>query len=168
MAWSAELAKRTTHVTEGETDVETLFALLSGPEWAVHVATHLQDGCVLVRRSEGSDGSVELVMSRQADPLPGFVAKLAPADVVIVTTDRWGPAVDGARDCAWTAEIPGPPVRIRGTQRIEPCAAGSRHLTSAEVTVSVPLVGGKIESFIVEQIQRIAKAEEEVVRAVLG
>jgi hypothetical protein len=41
-------------------------------------------------------------------------------------------------------------------------------VASAEVTVPVPLVGGRIESFIVEQIQRIAAAEEEVVRAVLA
>lgn len=162
------MGKRTQHVSQGETDVETLFAVLSGPDWASQVAAHLDDDCLLISRAEGADGSVELVMSRQAEPLPGFVAKFAPADVVIVTTDRWGPSVDGARDCTWTAEIPGTPVRIRGTQRIEPCATGSRHVASAEVTVPVPLVGGRIEAFIVEQIQRIAAAEEAVVRAVLA
>lgn len=162
------MAKRTQHVSEGETDVETLFAVLSGPDWAGQVAAHLDDGCALISRAEGADGSVQLVMSRRAEPLPGFVAKFAPADVVIVTTDCWGPNVDGVRDCTWTAEIPGTPVRIRGTQRIEPCAAGSRHLAAAEVSVPVPLVGGRIESFIVDQIQRIAEAEEEVVRAVLA
>lgn len=162
------MATRTEHVTEGETDVERLFQVLSGPEWADHVRGHLHDDCTLVRRSEGADGSVELVMSRRAAPLPGFVAKFAPSEVFIVTTDLWGPPRDGARDCTWTAEIPGTPVRIRGTQRIEPCAGGSRHLTSAEVSVAVPLVGGKIEAFVVEQIQRIAQAEEEIVRAVLA
>ena len=148
--------------------METLFALLSGPDWADRVRSQLDDECTLLRRTEGADGSVELVMSRRAEPLPGFVAKLAPAEVLIVTTDRWGPSVNGARDCTWTAEIPGTPVRIRGTQRIEPCAAGSRHVTTAEVTVPVPLVGGRVESFVIEQIQRIAKAEEELVRTVLG
>ena len=162
------MGTRTEHSTEGETDVETLFGVLSGPDWAAQVASHLHDDCTLLQRTEQPDGSVELVMSRRAEPLPGFVAKLAPAEVVIVTTDRWGPPVDGARACTWTAEIPGTPVRIRGTQRIEPCAAGSRHLTTAEVTVPVPLVGRRIESFIVEQVPRIAKAEEEVVRAVLA
>ena len=162
------MGRRFEHSTEGETDVETLFALLSGPDWAQHVAARLGDDCTLVRRTAGPDGSVELVMTRKAERLPGFVAKLAPADVSIVTTDRWGAPVDGARHCTWTAEIPGTPTRIRGTQRIEPCAAGSRHLTSAEVTVPVPLVGGKVEAFIVDQIQRIALAEEQVVRDVLG
>lgn len=122
----------------------------------------------MLSRTEHPDGSVELVMSRRAEPLPGFIAKLAPADLLIVTTDRWAPQVDGARDCTWTAEIPGAPVRIRGTQRIEPCAGGSRHLTSAEVSVSVPVVGGRIESFILDQITRIASAEEALVRAVLA
>lgn len=162
------MPKRIRHVTEGEADVETLFAVLSGPHWASQVAGHLHDDCALVRREEHADGSVELVMTRQPEPLPGFVARFAPSEVRIVTTDSWGPSRDGARDCTWTAEIPGTPVRVRGTQRIEPCAGGSRHLTFAEVTVAVPLVGGRIESFIVEQIERIAAAEEEVVRAVLG
>jgi hypothetical protein len=162
------VSRKTSHVSEGETDVESLFAVLSGPDWASQVAARLQDDCEVVRRTVGDDGSVELVMSRRTEPLPGFVAKFAPADVRIVTTDSWGPSVDGVRDCTWTAEIPGTPVRIRGTQRIEPAGSGSRHSAHAEVTVPVPLVGGKIESFICEQIQRIAHAEEDVVRQVLG
>lgn len=162
------MGRKTSHVSQGDTDVETLFAVLSGPEWASQVAAALQDDCELVRRDVGEDGSVELVMSRKADPLPGFVAKFAPADVRIITTDSWGPAVDGVRSCTWTAEIPGTPVRIRGTQTIVPSAEGTTHTASAEVSVPVPLVGGKIEGFICEQIQRIAQAEEELVRTVLA
>ncbi len=166
--WSADVSRKTTHVSDGETSVEALFAVLSGPSWAAQVAAALQDDCTLVSRDVGADGSVELVMSRCSEPLPGFVAKFAPADVRIITTDWWGPAVDGVRSCTWTAEIPGTPVRIRGTQTIEPTAGGTRHTASAEVTVPVPLVGGKIEAFICEQIQRIALAEEQIVRAVLA
>ena len=162
------MGRKTTHISAGETDVETLFAVLSGPSWPSQVAAALQDDCTLVSREVGADGSVELVMSRRSEPLPGFVAKFAPADVRIITTDSWGPLVDGVRSCTWTAEIPGTPVRIRGTQTIEPTAEGTTHTASAEVTVPVPLVGGKIESFICEQIQRIARAEEEVVREVLA
>lgn len=162
------MSRRTSHTSEGETDVETLFAVLSGPDWADQVAARLHDDCQVLRRTVGDDGSVELVMSRRTEPLPGFVAKFAPADVRIVTTDSWGPSGDGVRACTWTAQIPGTPVRIRGTQRIEPLGSGSRHTAHAEVTVPVPLVGGKIEAYICEQIQRIAQAEEEVVRAVLG
>ncbi|MCU1599665.1 MAG: hypothetical protein JWO22_374 [Frankiales bacterium] len=167
-AWSAEVGKTTTHVSDGDTDVETLFAVLSGPSWAAQVAERMQDDCTLVSREESADGSVILVMSRRSEPLPGFISKLAPSDVRIITTDSWGPSIGGVRSCTWTAEIPGTPVRIRGTQTIEPVGDGTRHTASAEVTVQVPLVGGKIESFICEQIQRIAHAEEEVVRAVLA
>jgi hypothetical protein len=162
------VGKRTSHVSDGDTDVETLFAVLSGPDWATHVAAALKDDCELVRRDVGADGSVELVMSRRSEPLPGFVARFAPGDVRIVTTDSWGPPVDGVRSCTWTAEIPGTPVRIRGTQTIEPTPGGSRHTASAEVTVPVPLVGGRIEGFICDQIQRIAQGEEQVARAVLA
>lgn len=162
------MGRKTTHVSSGETDVEALFAVLSGPAWAEQVRAALQDDCTLISREVREDGSVELVMSRRAEPLPGFVAKLAPSDVRIITTDTWGPLVDGVRSCTWTAEIPGTPVRIRGTQTIEPTEGGTRHTASAEVTVPVPLVGGRIESFICEQIQRIARAEEAVAREVLA
>lgn len=160
--------KRTTHVTEGERPVEDVFALLTGEGWAEQVRAALHDDCTLVSREVGPDGAVTVVKSRRTEPLPGFVAKLAPSEVRIVTTDVWGPLDDGVRSCTWTAEIPGAPVRIRGTQRLEPAPQGSRHTVDAEVTVSVPLVGGKIESFIVEQVQRIADAEEHVVRAALA
>jgi hypothetical protein len=161
------MGRRFHHQVEGVADVEEVFGVLSSELWASQLQAALNDGSTLIRRVVGTDGAVDLVMSRRTESLPGFVAKFAPDDLMIVTSDSWGALVDGVRECSWTAEIPGTPVRIRGTQRIEPISGGARHLTSGEVVVPVPLVGGRIEKFIVEQIDRIAHEEADLVRTVV-
>ncbi|MEO6204696.1 MAG: DUF2505 domain-containing protein, partial [Mycobacteriales bacterium] len=70
-------------------------------------------------------------------------------------------------DCSWTAEITGAPARIRGTQRISPIEGGNLHEIAGEVKVSVPLIGGKAEAFIAEQVLGLVVAEVAVVELVL-
>ena len=110
-----------------------------------------------------------LVLNRRLPSgIPGFLQKFLPSDPRVVTTDVWGPSVDGVRSCTWTAEIAGTPTTITGTQRIEPHGDGNRHIVSGEVKVSVPLIGGKAESFIADAIRSLAESEVAVVDKVIN
>ena len=53
-------------------------------------------------------------------------------------------------------------------QRIEPRGDGNRHTITSTVKVSVPLVGGKAESFIAQALLGLVEAEVEVVAKVLA
>ena len=162
------MSKRFTHTTDSSPSVEDVFAVLSGVDWSTHLAAELGDDSRLVRRDVGMDGSVTLVLNRRLPSgIPGFLQKFLPSDPRVVTTDVWGPSVDGVRDCTWTAEIAGTPTTISGTQRIEPLGDGNRHIVAGEVKVSVPLIGGKAESFIAEAIRGLAESEVAVVEKVL-
>lgn len=162
------MAKKFHHETTSDVDVEAVFEVLSGDDWAAQLATHLRDDSQTVRRDVGSDGSVTLVLSRRLPPgIPPFLQKFLPSDPRVVTTDVWGPVQDGVRHCSWTAEITGTPAKIHGMQLIEPFHAGNRHTISGEVKVSVPLIGGKAEGFIAEQVHRLVVAEVAVVEKVL-
>jgi hypothetical protein len=163
------LSKRFTHTTDSDVPVEAVFAVLSGADWSSHLSAELGDDSKTVRRDVGSDGSVTLVLNRRLPSgIPGFLQKFLPADPRVVTTDVWGPPVDGARDCTWTADIAGTPTTITGTQRIEPLGDGNRHIVTGEVKVSVPLIGGKAEAFIAEAIRGLAESEVAVVEKVLA
>jgi len=163
------MGRRFSRSIDSEVDVETVFAVLTGEDWADVKATHLGDGSRTVRREVTPDGGVTLVMSRELPAgVPGFLHRFLPSDGRVITTDVWGPSEGGARWGTWTADIPGAPAKLGGTMRIEPTPGGNRHTIDGEVKVSIPLIGGKTESFIAEQIVRLADTEAEVVRKVLG
>lgn len=152
-----------------ERDVETVFAALSGDGWAPAKAAALSDGSRTVRRDVGADGSVELVVSRELpDGVPGFLTRFLPKDGRAEQTDSWGPAVDGTRSGTWRADIPGAPARVGGTMRLEPDGTGARYVIDGEVKVSVPLVGGKAESFLVDAVRSLTAKEAEVLRGMLA
>ncbi|MGB8650910.1 MAG: DUF2505 domain-containing protein [Mycobacteriales bacterium] len=152
-----------------EVDVETVFAVLSGEHWADQKARYLGDGSRLLRREVTPEGGVTLVMSRELPSgVPAFLQRFLPADRRVTTTDVWGPLQDGARRGTWKAEIAGAPAKLSGTMRIDPTPEGNQHTIEGEVKVSVPLIGGKTESFIAEQVVRLADAEAEVVRKILS
>ncbi|MGZ6825468.1 MAG: DUF2505 domain-containing protein, partial [Mycobacteriales bacterium] len=147
------MAKRFSRVVESDADVETVFGVLAGRDWAAQRAAHLDDDSRLLSYDERPDGGVTLVISRALPSgIPGFLQKFLPADPRATTTDVWGPSVDGVRRATWTAEITGAPATLRGTMTIEPTPTGNRHTIEGEVKVPVPLVGGKAESYIAEKV----------------
>lgn len=153
---------------DGDASVEQVYAVLTGPDWAAQRAAALGDSSVLISREEKEDGVTQVISRAVPSGVPGFLAKLLPANPTAVTTDVWGPSEGGVRRCTWTAEITGTPARLKGTMTIEPLpGGGSRHTVEGEAKVAVPLVGGKAESYIAEQCAKLAEAEAGVVEQVI-
>lgn len=164
------MGKHFEHTVESAASVSDVYAVLSGADWADRLAAHLKDDSRVVERIEAPDGGVRLVMSRGLPgAIPPALAKFLPNDPRVVVTDVWSGSRGGGHDCAWTAEISGAPARIRGVQHLSPTdSGGNRHEISGEVKVSVPLIGGKAEAFIAEQVLKLVIAEVGVVQQVLG
>jgi len=146
-------------------DVETVFAALSGPQWAPRKAEQLHDSSTPVGREVAADGGVQLAVSRALpDGVPGFLTRFLPRDGRVVQTDTWGPDQVGIRRGTWRADLPGAPATIGGTMRLEPIATGTRYTIEGEVTVTIPLVGGKAESFVVDMILKLTARENDVLQ----
>ena len=143
--------------------------VLTSAEWVARKAARFRDGSTVVRREALPDGGLLLVVSRELPQgAPGFLAKLLPKDGRVVQTDEWAPADgSGARSGTWRVEIPGAPARLGGTMRVEPSGTGAQYLVVGEAKVSVPLVGGRAESFIAEMIGKLGSAEGELLQAAL-
>lgn len=150
--------------------VERTFAALSGEDWPLEKARVLADGSLLVSRHEGADGSVVIVTSRALPAgIPGFLKAFLPGDNRALQTDSWGPAgTDGVRPGSWKADIPGAPAQVGGTMRIEPTATGSSYVIDGAVTVKVPLIGGKAETFIADMTTRLTDREAQVLVGMLA
>lgn len=157
----------TSHESSG--GVEEVFEILTSPDWPARKAAELNDGSAVVERAEHPDGGVRFVVSRTLPSgAPGFLERFLPADGQIVQTDEWGPAAGGERRGRWTVSIPGAPASMGGTMRLEPTAAGTRHAIEGEVTVKVPLIGGKAERFIGDLVVKLAAKEADLLSRALG
>ena len=149
-------------------DVETAYAALSGEQWAPAKAAALNDGSVVVSREVREGGAVTLVVSRKLpDGVPGFLTKFLPADGRVIQTDTWEPAVDGVRKGTWVADTPGSPAKVHGTMRLEPAGSGCAYVVEGTAKVSIPLVGGKAESLVVQMTQKLTAKEMDVLRTLV-
>lgn len=155
------------HVSDG--DVETVFAILTDPSWPERKAEVLRDGSRVLRREQKADGGVVVVVSRELPAgVPRFLERFLPRDGRVTQTEEWGPADGVRRSGTWTGEIPGAPAQLGGTMRLEPVASGSRYVIDGEVTVRVPVIGGKAEAFIADKVERLAAKEGDLLRAALA
>ena len=110
----------------------------------------------------GTDGSVSVAIIGDVrhDGLPGLVAKLYPREWQVVQNETWSP-IDGGRvrgEVSFATR--GAPGSGLGTVLLTPAQNGSRLKCTATVEFKVPLVGGKIESFIGRQlVQQISEIQ---------
>ena len=150
--------------------VGEVFDVLTSARWVEQKAGRFQDGSTLLRREATPDGGLVLAVSRELpEGAPGFLTRLLPKDGRVVQTDEWAPDDgSGARTGSWEVELPGAPARLGGTMRIDPDGTGSAYVVVGETKVSVPLVGGKAESFIAQMVGRLGAAEGELLQAVLS
>lgn len=158
---------QTSHESGG--NVEQVFGTLTAPDWPARKAEALADGSSVVERELRADGGVRMVVSRELPGgVPGFLERFLPRDGRVVQTDDWGPAQDGVRRGRWSVVIPGAPASLGGTLLLEPLPTGSRYTIEGEVTVKVPLLGGKAERFIGEMVVKLADKEAELLNRSLG
>lgn len=149
-------------------DVESVYAAISGEDWAAQKAKAFDDDSRQEKRTVADGGAVTLVVSRGLpDGIPGFLEKFLPRGGRANQTEAWGPSLDGARRGTWVGEIPGAPATVGGTMALEPTATGTRYRIQGEAKVSIPLVGGKAESFIVDLVGKLTKAEAELLTSLV-
>ena len=101
------------------------------------------------------DGVVTIEQVQAARGVPSFAAKFVGEEIRILQVERWT-AVDHA-DVEVT--IPGKPGEMQGTADLAGSGGGTVETVDMEVTVRLPLIGGKIESFIADMLTKALDAE---------
>lgn len=143
---------------------QSVFALISAGGYQLELIAHLggKDAELLEEVAEPG-GGVKLVTRQSTGvELPGFAKKLIPANTVVTQTYEWEPAADdGSRTGRWSANIKGAPISMGGPTLLRADGTGTVHVFQGEVRASVPLVGGKLESFALDNLRRdLTRASE--------
>ncbi len=112
--------------------------------------------------NQDGEGGIRIKTTQvlRRDRLPGVVTQFHPGELSIVREEAWGPVHDGTAKATVTGAIPGAPVSLTGTAVLTPAASGSRLQFTATVEVRIPLVGGKVENFIGNQLVELLIAEQ--------
>lgn len=143
-----------------DADVQTVFALMCDPEFIARKYSDAGATEIQVDSDRRVDGPTVVSRRKMTVDLPGFAKKVMQPTNTVVQTDEWRPVDEsGQRVCRYRVEVQGVPSRIEGTVTLVPDRSGTRQDVEADVKVSIPLLGGRLEKFAVESGQK-ALADE--------
>ena len=117
--------------------------------------------------SVGPDGGgmkVVVDMVQAAQGIPGFAKRFVGDEIQLVQTEHWSD-IETARV---EVVIPGKPGQMTGTVALRESGGTTTETVEMEIRVSIPLVGGKIESLIADLLRKALKAENAVGRQYLA
>jgi Protein of unknown function (DUF2505) len=155
---------------------EVLRAFSEEQYWLARLADSGADDTTLdlmqIGGASGDDGSIDVVTTQvlRSDRLPGVVSQFHRGDLRIRREERWEPVTNGAATATVTGSILDAPASLTGTAVLEPLAdsGGARLKLRATVEVRVPLVGGKLENFIGNQLVELLIAEQRFTTVWIG
>ncbi|MFT3899004.1 MAG: DUF2505 domain-containing protein [Gordonia sp. (in: high G+C Gram-positive bacteria)] len=155
------MATNLEHTVSYPFSTDRLWAVVTTEQyWRDLLTTMSQDKGIL--ESFRHDGDTVTVVCKQIveeSKLPSVVTKIRGGDLVIPRKSvlrRAGADITGDLE----ASVEGAPAKIVGTQVSSGDPATTKY--TAEVSVGIPLVGGKIEKAIAEQLGRLLDAERDV------
>jgi hypothetical protein len=154
-----EVASRHTYAASPD----AVFAAMTSPAVLTEKYTALGHRDIEIVGNDEGGGTLR-VTSRRGVPLdvPGFAKRFLSPVTKVEQVDEWRPASpSGERRGTWKVSAAGVPVSTGGTLRLRPTADGGTLVEiKGEVTCSVPLIGGKIASFVGADVERTIHAEE--------
>ena len=114
--------------------------------------------------------TVKSMHGRRRVPLdaPGFAKKVLGSEDVVDQKERWQAVGDGTWTSAWSVDVQGSPITIRGTAALRPTATGCAQEIRGEAKCSVPLIGGKIADFVAKDAEKGMAKEDPIDRAALA
>ena len=144
---------------------DEVYAMLSDPAFREQVAA-AQDvvsaEVAVVENAEGFSLSIDQV--QRTDGLPSFARKFAGDTTRAIVLEEWPDRSGGSL----RIDAPGKPSSIQGTVALVADGSGTTEVVELQIKVKVPLLGGRLEGLLEEQVRRGLDVEHAVGRAWLS
>ena len=150
-----------------EHDVQTVYETLTDPQFLVDrcmAMGELGAECEVEENEEAT--SVHLVREIRRNP-PRILAKVFDPVQFTEMTEQWQPGENGWHG-NWTMQVRGQPITIMGSFELLGTPGGCRYSVSHQVRANVPLLGGRIEKYILGQASGGATDELTYLKQYLG
>jgi hypothetical protein len=157
---------RIAHRATWDAPAEDVYALLVDEG---HLQARLKelggnDPALLEHSVDTSGARLRLRHSVPVEFLPSVLRRFTGDDLVLDRVETWRPRDAGGYDGTFEVTVRGLPGSLRGTQQLTDSGDGSVTEVDGEAAVSVPMVGGRIEGVVVEQVDALLDAEDEFTR----
>jgi uncharacterized protein DUF2505 len=155
---------RFTHKLHYDAPPAQVHAMLADPAFRREVCERIRAvrHDVDVRRGKSGPGSMVVVVD-QAQPTngaPAIASKFIGDEVRIVQTETWKDAESAHLDVS----IPGKPGRLVGSVHLKPERSGTLETVSGDISVNIPLVGGRLAGLIGDMLHAALDVEQRVGR----
>jgi hypothetical protein len=98
--------------------------------------------------------------------VPDMVRRFVGDTITVEQVEQWRPpGPTGTRNATVDVTVKGQPARMTGSMVLSPAAEGCTELVTGEVTVSIPLLGRRIEPEIVKVIEAALRIDHRVGQA---
>jgi hypothetical protein len=152
------MARRIEHHTTSPHSAEKVFGALVDETYLRDrlAAIGGNDAELVSFATSGEKTSYQLKQGVPAEHLPSVAKSLLGGDLVIQRIENWAAG-------AGTVEVTlgGVPGRLDGSFTVTDNGSGSKLTLTGEVKVSIPLMGGKLEKMIAEQVAVLLDKESE-------
>lgn len=152
------MARRIEHHTTSPHSAEKVFGAMVDETYLRDrlAAVGGNDAELVTFSSAGDRTAYQLKQGVPAEHLPSIAKSLLGGDLVIQRMENWAAG-------AGTVEVTlnGVPGRLDGAFTITDNGSGSKLTLTGEVKVSIPLMGGKLEKLIAEQVAVLLDKESE-------
>ena len=135
-----------------------VFAMLADPavrQAGCAAADVVSADVVVERAGDGFSLTVERV--DRTDHLPAFARTFAGDTTRSIQREEWADATSGTL----VIEAPGKPSEVRGTITLVADGAATREIIELDLKIKVPLIGGKLERLLAEQVTAGIEAEQQ-------
>lgn len=159
------MATRLLHTMVYDAPADAVAAMLSDASFREEVCTNQRATAFNVKvDGDVTSKDVRIEMTQPTDRVPSFAKKIVGAETTILQTEKWSSLTHG--DVHIT--IPGKPGEMRGTATLVEVDGVTTETVDLQVTVKIPLVGGKVEELIAKLIGSALRAEERTGKAWLS
>jgi uncharacterized protein YndB with AHSA1/START domain len=139
-----------------------VFEMLADPAFREKVGAALDvvSADITIERDGESFTLVNDQVQRTAG-LPSFAKKFAGETTRVIQTEEWSSTSGGTL----RVETPGKPTSMAGTIELVPDGTGTTEVVELEIKAKVPLIGGKLEGLMQQQVREGMDTEREVGQA---
>lgn len=151
-----------THTLTYDASPADVYVMLCDPAFRERVLTAqaVVSSEVTLDPRDGGTGGFHLVVEQVQDTagLPSIARKITGDTTRAVVEEDWNSPSGGTVSIT----APGKPTSATGTVVLEAAGGGTREVVELDVKVKVPLVGGKLESLMADNIKRGLEIEQGV------
>lgn len=158
------MSRQSEYRSTSQFPADRVYAVMVDPDYLrTRLATIGGKDAALLDHTADADGArFRVRQGLESKDLPQVVRNFLSGDIVIERTETWTRKEPGRYDGEAQVSIKGTPASAVGGMRLRDLdAAQSELVVRTDVTVKVPIIGGKIESVVAEQVKELLRIETE-------